>query len=118
MDTYLCANYKEEQRKNKAHNRGNGDLRDRERNEVSEGHTSLRYLCVCVLFFFFLSGEMATQVFVVLMFFISYILQVCFLSTWYLAKTIFNNCLQRIYHNQVLGLKSLVEQLSPIQSCP
>lgn len=52
MDTYLCANYKEEQRKNKAHNRGNGDLRDRERNEVSEGHTSLRYLCVCVCFFF------------------------------------------------------------------
>lgn len=53
MDTYLCANYKEEQRKNKAHNRGNGDLRDRERNEVSEGHTSLRYLCMCVCVFFF-----------------------------------------------------------------
>ena len=41
-----------------------------------------------------------------------------FVSTWYLIKTIFNNCLQKIYENQVPGLKSPGEQLSPMQSCP
>lgn len=114
-DIYLCANYKEKQRNNKVHNWGNGGLRVREWNEVTEGHRSLGYLRG---FLFPLElGDGYTVVSCVDVLCIIFYKD-AFVSIWYLLRTIFNNCLQKIYENQVLGLKSLAEQVSPIQSCP
>lgn len=80
-----------------------------------EGHRSLRYL-----WGFLFSLELGDGYTVVSYIDVLYIIfyKYAFVSTWYLIKTIFNNCLQKIYENQVLGLNSPVEQLSPIQSCP